>query len=230
LGTHEHWNNATDMQYLRNLYPDSITTAGIELVKLTNTTTLQVSNPIPNMTFVENSIDTTIELSGVFSTSSSDPITYTVENQTNPSLITASIEDSSLTLSFAKDETGTDLITIQASVSGKAVTTEFEVTVTTATEISEGSDIIPVEYNLSQNYPNPFNPETTIRYALPNSADVIISIYDINGRFVTNIFDGQKSAGYYTIKWNASNLSTGIYFYQIKANSYTQIKKCMLIK
>ena len=230
LGTHEHWNNATDMQYLRNLYPDSITAAGIELIKLTNTTTLEVSNPISNMTFEENSADTTIDLSGVFSTSSSDPITYTVENQTNPSLITATIEDSALTLSFTADETGTDVITIQASVAGKAVTTDFEVNVTQAAGIATDNDLLPAEYNLSQNYPNPFNPETTIGYALPRNSQVIISVYDVNGRFVTDILNTQKSAGYHTVKWNASEMSTGIYFYHIKAENFTQVKKCMLIK
>ncbi len=228
LGTHEHWNDATDMQYLKNLYPD--TTAGIELIKLSNTTTLIVNNPIADITVDENSPDTTINLTNVFSTSSEDPITYTVDSQTNPSLVTASIEDTTLTLSFATDQSGSDVITIRANVSTRTVTTDFEVTVNPANAISSGNDIIPLEYSLSENYPNPFNPETTIGYAIPTNAQVVISIYNVNGRFVTDIVNAQKSAGYHTVKWNASNMSSGIYFYQIKADNFTQIKKCMLIK
>ena len=228
LGVYEHWNNATNMQYLKNLYPD--TTTGIELIKLSNTTTLVVSNPIPDFTIDVNSPDTTINLANVFSTSSEDPITYSVDSQTNPSLVTATIEDSLLTLSFASDQSGSDVITIRANVETRTATTDFEVTVNPANAISSGSDMIPLKYSLSQNYPNPFNPETTISYALPNASDVTISIYDVNGRHVTDILNANKAAGYYNVKWNASDIASGIYFYQIKAGNFIQVKRCILIR
>ena len=226
LGTHEHWNNATAMQYTRNLGTGN----GIELIKLASTVTLLVNNPIPDMTVEMNSADETIDLSGVFFTSSEDPINYSVESQTNPSLVTATIADGELTLSFTADQSGTDVITIEASVSGKSVTNEFAVTVNPGTGISISSDLLPAEYGLSQNYPNPFNPETTIGYALPKQSDVVISIYDNNGRHVTDLVHTNKSAGYHTVKWNAVNLPSGLYFYQIKADNFAQIKKCILVK
>jgi flagellar hook assembly protein FlgD len=214
------------MQYTRNLGTGN----GIELIKLSNTVTLIVNNPIPDITVEMNSADTTIDLSSVFFTSSQDPIAYNVENQTNPSLVTATIADGELTLSFTADQSGTDEITIEASVSGKSVTDEFVVTVNPGTGISTSSDLVPTEYELLQNYPNPFNPETTIGFALPKQSDVIISIYDNNGRHVTDLIRKNKSAGYHTVNWNAANMPSGLYFYQIKADNFTQIKKCILVK
>ena len=135
-----------------------------------------------------------------------------------------------MVLSFTADMIGTDTITVQASASGRSTTDQFVVTVNPATAISTGSDLIPLEYSLSQNYPNPFNPETTIGFALPKTSDVVISIYDVNGRQVTDILNSNKSAGYHTVKWNASDLASGLYFYQIKAENFTQVKKCILVK
>jgi hypothetical protein len=89
---------------------------------------------------------------------------------------------------------------------------------------------IPHHFNLLQNYPNPFNPITTISYELPKSAFVTLSIYDINGRLVETLIDKQKNAGYYSIIWNAENVSSGIYFYRIEANEFSSIKKCVMVK
>jgi thiamine biosynthesis protein ThiC len=177
-----------------------------------------------------NSPDTTINLANVFSTSSEDPITYSVDSQTNPSLVTATIEDSILTLSFAADQSGSDVITIRANVPTRTVTTDFEVTVNPVNAISSGGEVIPLKYSLSQNYPNPFNPETTISYALPKASDVVISIYDVNGRHVTDILNANRAAGYHNVKWNASDMASGIYFYQIKAGNFIQVKRCILIR
>ena len=317
LGVHEHWNNANDMQYSRDLGSGS----GIELVKLL--TTVYVNNPLADIYFQKNAVDTTIDLTNVFSTPFNDQIEliilnqtnaslvtaaiadshlvlsfttdmigtdtitieataagksttdqfvvtvepalildtplpditvaanaadeiidlsnvfyeingaaiiYAVLSQTNPGLVAASIQDSILTLDFNQSMTGTDTITVQATVPGEALTDDFVVTVNPVSAISTGSERIPSEYSLSQNYPNPFNPETTIRYALPQAANVRISIYTINGRFITDLLNANKSAGYHAVKWNASNLASGFYVYRIRTNNFTQVKKCLLLK
>jgi len=89
---------------------------------------------------------------------------------------------------------------------------------------------IPGNYELSQNYPNPFNPVTSIKYALPKDGLITLKIYDITGREVETLVNEVKRAGYYTIQFNASRLSSGIYFYRISAGDFIQTKKMILIK
>ncbi|MBK9332395.1 MAG: T9SS type A sorting domain-containing protein [Ignavibacteria bacterium] len=89
---------------------------------------------------------------------------------------------------------------------------------------------IPTEFKLSQNYPNPFNPSTTISYEIPVDGAVSLKIFDMSGKEVMDLVDGVKNAGYYSINFNAANLSSGIYFYSLSANDFTSVKKMMLIK
>jgi hypothetical protein len=89
---------------------------------------------------------------------------------------------------------------------------------------------IPTVYDLSQNYPNPFNPSTKIKFSLPESGMVSLKIYDILGREVATLINEELPASYQTVDFNASNLSTGIYFYRINVNNYTSVKKMILIK
>jgi len=89
---------------------------------------------------------------------------------------------------------------------------------------------LPAEFELSQNYPNPFNPTTNIKFNLPKSEFVTLKIFDIIGNEVATIVNEQKSAGSFTIKFDASNLTSGIYLYQLQAGSFREIKKMMLVK
>jgi Secretion system C-terminal sorting domain len=89
---------------------------------------------------------------------------------------------------------------------------------------------IPKEYSLSQNYPNPFNPSTKIDYELPSDGKVSLVLYDISGREAATVVNEFQTAGYYTTHFNASNLSSGIYFYIIRANNFQMTKKMMLVK
>jgi len=89
---------------------------------------------------------------------------------------------------------------------------------------------IPVSYNISQNYPNPFNPSTKIDLEIPHDGNVQILLYDISGREVAKIVNEAKTAGYYSVIFNASDLSSGIYFYIIKAGEYQEAKRMMLVK
>ncbi|MFO7888709.1 MAG: T9SS type A sorting domain-containing protein, partial [bacterium] len=89
---------------------------------------------------------------------------------------------------------------------------------------------IPDEYSLSQNYPNPFNPLTTIQYALPKPGKVSVMIYDITGREIMELINEEKSAGYHSVEFDGSRLSSGLYFYRLKSNNFQQIRKMMIIK
>lgn len=92
------------------------------------------------------------------------------------------------------------------------------------------TDDVPMVYSISQNYPNPFNPTTYIRYGLPEASDVQVAIYNIIGQRVAILVSEQKAAGWHSITFDASKLSSGIYFYRINAGSYSETKKLTLIK
>jgi hypothetical protein len=95
---------------------------------------------------------------------------------------------------------------------------------------------IPEEYALLQNYPNPFNPSTMIRFDLPKNANVKVVVYDILGRAVATLIDGPLEASRYSVAWSPSNLSSGIYFCRIQAQSqdgsgnFTSVKKLVYMK
>ncbi|MFV1884384.1 MAG: LamG-like jellyroll fold domain-containing protein [Balneola sp.] len=89
---------------------------------------------------------------------------------------------------------------------------------------------IPEEFKLYQNYPNPFNPSTVINYDLPEASAVSIRIFDLTGRLVATIVDESKTAGRYQVTFNAAALSSGVYFYELKTNTYSSVKKFTLIK
>lgn len=86
-------------------------------------------------------------------------------------------------------------------------------------------------YYLFQNSPNPFNPSTKIRYEVPNNTYVTIKIYDIIGKEIATLVNHEfKSAGIYSVNWDASKYASGIYFYMFKTSSYAETKKLVLLK
>ena len=94
---------------------------------------------------------------------------------------------------------------------------------------------LPIAFNLYNNFPNPFNPITTLRYDLQEDVLVNVTIYDMMGRIVKNLVNGQQTAGYKTIQWNATNnigqqVSAGLYLYTIQAGKFRQTKKMVLLK
>ena len=89
---------------------------------------------------------------------------------------------------------------------------------------------IPDQFTLSQNYPNPFNPSTKIDFSLPKDGNVNVSVYDNSGKLVSVITNGFRTAGYYTVDFNGSNLSSGIYFYRIEYSGISKVLKMSLIK
>ncbi len=90
--------------------------------------------------------------------------------------------------------------------------------------------VIPKQYELSQNYPNPFNPSTVIRFGLPENSKVLLEVYNILGEHVITLINSELKAGYYTINFDAKNLTSGVYFYRIKTSNWTDVKKMILVK
>ncbi|HUI09547.1 MAG TPA: FG-GAP-like repeat-containing protein [Bacteroidota bacterium] len=97
---------------------------------------------------------------------------------------------------------------------------------------SDGSrgDLLPSRAALEQNFPNPFNPGTTIGYSLPQQSHVIISVHNTLGQQVAELVDGEVQAGYHEVRFDASNLASGIYFYRMRAGSFVQSRKLLLIR
>lgn len=106
------------------------------------------------------------------------------------------------------------------------------------TSVEQLSSSLPAEYRLEQNYPNPFNPSTTIQFALPKRSVVTLKLFDMLGREVATLVDEELRPGEYKVVFDASSLSTGVYFYRLQAGGpstgsgqgFSQTKKVMLLK
>ena len=91
-------------------------------------------------------------------------------------------------------------------------------------------ELFPESFKVFQNYPNPFNPTTTFRYSIPTQSKVVIKVYDILGKEIATLINEEKSVGTYELTWNAENLPSGVYFYQLKAGDFIDTKKMILLK
>ncbi len=100
---------------------------------------------------------------------------------------------------------------------------------TTLSEIVEATAEI-TSFELSQNYPNPFNPSTTIRFALPSASNVNLKVFNALGQEVAELVNSELNAGMHSVSFNASNLSSGVYYYRLTAGEFSQINKMMLVK
>jgi len=98
------------------------------------------------------------------------------------------------------------------------------------TGISNISGEAPSVYSLSQNFPNPFNPSTSIKFGLPKDGFVSLKIFDVTGKEIMKLLSADMKAGSYKIDFNAADLSSGIYYYQITSGSFVETRKMILIK
>jgi hypothetical protein len=96
--------------------------------------------------------------------------------------------------------------------------------------LSSNENEVPKDFFLYQNFPNPFNPTTNIRFDIAKAGLVTLSVYDITGKKVADLVNENLNAGKHTVDFNASNISSGVYFYKIETPDFTSIKKMMLIK
>ncbi|HSW54625.1 MAG TPA: YCF48-related protein [Ignavibacteriaceae bacterium] len=119
--------------------------------------------------------------------------------------------------------------TIIKTITGRIIT-EVE-------EVTSINTLKPENYFLEQNFPNPFNPVTKIKYSVPQSGEVTLKVYDLLGKEIATLVNAEKPAGEYEVEFNAAshsgnarNLPSGIYFYQLKAGSYSETKKMVLLR
>ena len=147
----------------------------------------------------------------------------------------------SQTLTISYDvvlDAGDHMSWILISESDKEYTIEGSGEITIPSEETftlERKAIIPIAYTLHQNYPNPFNPITSLRYDLPEQAQVTLTVYDLIGREVTQLVNTAQEAGYRSVQWDATDMhgkpvSAGVYLYQIRAGEFVQTKKMVLLK
>ena len=113
-------------------------------------------------------------------------------------------------------------------------TSTFSLPVSTDTDIMSEAET-PVTFAMSQNYPNPFNPETSIKYSLRQNAYVVIKVVDLLGKEVRTLVEEEKNAGYHEVVWNGldshgSSVASGVYFYTMKAGTFTETRKLLLLK
>ena len=89
---------------------------------------------------------------------------------------------------------------------------------------------VPLAFSLNQNYPNPFNAETVIRYAVKSQGNVSLKLYSIEGKETASLFEGHQNAGTYELRYNAGNLPSGVYFYKLSVNGYSQTRRMVMTK
>ncbi len=95
---------------------------------------------------------------------------------------------------------------------------------------TKDNHIIPLNFNLAQNYPNPFNPTTRISYTISKSSYTTLKVYDVLGNEIATLVNGQKPAGNYEVDFNASNISSGVYFYKLQSGGMVQTRKMVVLK
>ncbi len=120
---------------------------------------------------------------------------------------------------------------VDNSFAGSEFTPEQTFIVTSSTSVTQISSEIPDNFEIQQNYPNPFNPSTKIRYSLPGSANVKVTVFDLSGKEIAELVNASLNAGVYELTWNAgANLSSGVYFYTIESEFGRVSKKMLLVK
>jgi hypothetical protein len=99
-----------------------------------------------------------------------------------------------------------------------------------AVSVDRPTDDLPHGCAVLQNYPNPFNPSTTIRYGLPHKSQVSLMVYNTLGQEVATLAQGEQETGYHDVRFDASGLSSGVYFYRLQAGTYVETRKLLLIR
>jgi aminopeptidase N len=156
---------------------------------------------------------------------------------TNPAYFTMPVQ---IKINFASGDTTVTLFNnaqtqnFQFDVIGNPTTITFDPgnwilkTLQGVTEVEDFS--VPAQYSLEQNYPNPFNPSTSIEYSLPKSGFVSLKVFNVLGKEVATLVNGQNDAGKHKVDFNAIDLNSGVYFYRIESANFVETKKMILLK
>ena len=128
------------------------------------------------------------------------------------------------------NESASQEVAVTYDNSGSPVSGNASFTLNSVLSVTINSKVQPTNYSLEQNFPNPFNPSTTIKYSLPNNSTVSLKVYNLIGQEVATLINSYQTSGEYSATFNASNLSSGVYFYRLKTESFNVVKKMLLIK
>lgn len=219
-----------------------ISTAAYELedstwyaISLENNLTVNNTPPfvdLPDSVIFENDTSVTINLWDYTTDGENEDAELSFDINTNGRFLTMDYDSTSgdLTLSAPGYTFVAELYVTAADLGGEAAGDTAIVQVNEATAIGDVSAAIPLRNALYKNYPNPFNPRTSIRFDLKKAADVRIEIFNELGQKVNTLVDGYRSAGTYTIRFDARALSSGVYYYKMTTPEFKQIRKMLLIK
>jgi hypothetical protein len=174
--------------------------------------------------FLGAAVDSTNDTEQVFVISGTIPATEPTTSEVGPYTQTTKTDPKDL--GYVTIRQGSNSAAATLKLDGIRVMTSWGSLLTGV----EKTNSLPSDYSLQQNYPNPFNPSTVIKYQIPQSNFVNISVYDILGNKVSTLVNEVKAAGNYEQKFDASRLTSGIYFYRISSGSFIETKKMILMK
>jgi Secretion system C-terminal sorting domain len=168
-------------------------------------------------------------VSGDYRLSENDNIIIKIQSRDYPINIKITIPDNSEKLKYILEEIANGVVISSRSIDNKQIVS------ISSENISElkikHQQELPSSFELAQNYPNPFNPSTTIEFSLPEDAkNVKLTIYNTLGQKISELVNGSLQAGKYHYEWNAKNVATGIYIYELKTENHISIKKMLLLK
>jgi len=165
------------------------------------------------------------------------PVIGDLNNDNKFELIMPTSDKAVISLGFTKSQFETCKAPVPSWRYNRRLNNIVEIPSCQPVDVAEnsGEKIIPASYSLHQNYPNPFNPSTVIEYATPVKSAILINIYNIRGQLVKNLVNKTQRAGKYQVIWDGTDnklgkVSAGVYFYQIKAERFTETRKMVLIK
>lgn len=148
-----------------------------------------------------------------------------------PTSVTGNLQDQFGGIIVNKSMTGAGNTTItNLAINKLNMVIQYHFIPSDVNEIKFKANEIPAKYELNQNYPNPFNPNTIINFSIPITGFVTIKVYDLLGRYVATILNENKPVGNYKVEFNGGKLNSGIYFYRMESESFSQTKKLLLLK
>lgn len=175
--------------------------------------------------FLGTAADSTNDTEQVFVMSGTIPSTEPTTSQIGP--YTQTTKSDPKDLGYVTIRQGTSTAAPALKLDGVRILTSWGALLTA---VEEEYSTLPTTFNLYQNYPNPFNPSTVIKYQVPQNTFVNINVYDVLGNQIRTLVREEKAAGSYELRFDASNLPSGVYFYSIQAGAFTQTKKLILMK
>jgi hypothetical protein len=197
-----------------------------------------MSMSVTNINFGSVPLRSSKEDSVLITNPGTDTLRITTITSTNKSFVfapstlkLAPSSDAYLLVTFTPHDTSgqTTFIILTTNTSSSPDTLTASGNGVTTTAVTDGVSV-PAVFAISQNYPNPFNPTTLVDYSIPQTTFVLIMVYDVLGREVARLANEVKRPGKYSVKYDGTNVPSGIYFYSIQAGNFHQVRKMLLIK